>query len=482
MRDIYVGNSWIESKETMKEINPHNEKVVAEIFLANKEITELALKKAVLKWKNIRDKGNIVHEKIELLYKIAKGIDAKKRELSELVSRENGRPITLTRSDVDRTVSIFKNTADLGKASLDGKLFRGDVYPSPKGNENRLIFLSREPLGTVLAITPFNAPIVQFAFKVAPAILTGCPAIIKPSPFTSSSTLQLGEIIQDSGIEDDLLSILPGGVSVVNQLLESEAVRVVTFTGSSKVGKEISKKSATTLKKVILELGGADPMLVAEDANIEAAAFTAASGRFSAAGQACNTTKRIFVHRSVSNEFLRNLLEYLEKMKVGDPLDEKTAIGPVITEKSLNSLLSMVTQTKKNGGKIIRGGYRIYEKGFYMDPTVIADEKRFLLKRDVEIFGPILPLFEFSDYEEALNAINSSKYGLQASVFTEDIRRGIKIGKAIEAGAVIINESDRLRWDAYPFGGVKESGVGREGVLEAIGNYLDQKLFSILLR
>ena len=478
---IYVGNEWLESDKTLKEINPHDESVVAEVFVANKEIARLALNKAVANWKKTKESGNLVYERIELLHKIAKNIKAKRSKLSELVSMENGRPITLTGSDVDRTVSIFENTADLGKTSRDGKLLRGDVYSTPKGNENRIIFLSGEPVGPVLAITPFNAPIVQLAFKIAPAILTGCPVIVKPSPFTSGCTLEMGMLLQESGIDDNMISILPGDVPVVDQVLESEAVRVVTFTGSSAVGKDISRKSASTLKRVILELGGADPMLVAEDANVEAAASIAAAGRFSAAGQACNTTKRIFVHKSVAKEFSDRLLESVRKMKVGNPLDVNTAIGPVITENALNSLVSLVSQTKENGGTLLAGGDRMDGKGYYMHPTVLEDRKNFLLKRDVEIFGPILPIYEFNEYSDAINYINSSKYGLQASVFTEDVRKGIKLGRMIEAGAVIINESDRLRWDAYPFGGVKDSGLGREGVLDAVRNYLNTKLYSVLL-
>lgn len=478
---IYVGNEWLESNKTMKEVNPHDESIVAEVFVADREITRLALNKAVSHWKKTKTKGNLVYERIELLHMIAKNINAKREKLSELVSMENGRPITLTRSDVDRTVSIFENTADLGKTSLDGKLLRGDVYSAPKGNENRIIFLSGEPVGPVLAITPFNAPIVQFAFKVAPAILTGCPVIVKPSPLTSACTLEIGKILQESGIDDDMVSILPGDVPIVDQVLESDAVRVVTFTGSSHAGKDISRKSASTLKRVILELGGADPMLVAEDANIEAAASTAATGRFSAAGQACNTTKRVFVHKSVAKEFTECLLESVRKMKVGNPLDENTVIGPVITENALNFLVSLVSQTKENGGTVLAGGGRMDGKGYYMHPTVLEDRNHFLLKMDIEIFGPILPIYEFSEYRDAINSINSSKYGLQASVFTEDVRRGIKLGRMIEAGAIIINESDRLRWDAYPFGGVKDSGLGREGILEAIKNYLNTKLYSVLL-
>ncbi|OWP56676.1 MAG: hypothetical protein B2I17_04560 [Thermoplasmatales archaeon B_DKE] len=478
---IYVGNKWTESTETLKEINPHDENVVAEVFVANKEITQLALNKAVTHWKKTKENGNIVYQRIELLHQIARNIRAKKGKLSELVSKENGRPITLTRNDVDRAVSIFENTADLGKTSLDGKLLRGDVYSAPKGNENRMIFLSGEPVGPVLAITPFNAPIVQMAFKIAPAILTGCPVIVKPSPFTSSSTLEIGKILQESGIDDDMISILPGGIPVVDQVLESYAVRVVTFTGSSAVGKDISRKSASTLKRVVLELGGADPMLVAEDANVEVAASTAAAGRFSAAGQACNTTKRIFVHKFVAKEFSEHLLENVKKMRVGNPLDEKTAIGPVITENALNSLLSLVSHSTEIGGTLLTGGRRMDGKGYYMYPTVLEDRKHFLLDKDIEIFGPILPIYEFDDYSDAINNINSSKYGLQASVFTEDIKRGVKLGRRIETGAVIINESDRLRWDAYPFGGVKDSGLGREGILETIKNYLDTKLYSILI-
>lgn len=479
--EIYVGNKWIESGEMMKEINPHDESVAAEVFVADKEITEIALNKAVSYWKGTREKGNLVYEKIELLHEIARHVRRRKKELSELVSRENGRPIALTRSDVDRTVSIFENTADLGKTSLDGKILRGDVYSAPKGNERRMIFLSGEPVGPVLAITPFNAPIVQLAFKIAPAILTGCPVIVKPSPFTSCCTLEMGKILEESGLEDNALSILPGGVSVVDQILESDAVRVVTFTGSSAVGKDISRKSASTLKKVILELGGSDPMLIAEDANIRAAASTAAAGRFSAAGQACNTTKRIFVHRSVAKEFTEDLLESVKNMKVGNPLDENTSIGPVINEKALHSLVSLVTQTRESGGSLLTGGQRMDGSGYYMHPTVLEDSQRFLLQSDIEVFGPILPIYEYDDYGEAIDTINNSKYGLQASIFTEDVRKGIKLGRRIETGAVVVNESDRLRWDAYPFGGVKDSGVGREGILEAIKNYLDTKLYSVLL-
>jgi len=479
---VLIGNEEYEGKNSFQEINPHDGSIIGEVFNADSEMVKLAGVKAQKYFKDVKEGKSRLYERIDLLYKISSEIEKNAERFSILLSKENGRPIKLTRNDVKRTAAIFKYVAEYGRVAMDGVFHEADAFPDPPGNSNRIVVTIKEPVGGVLAITPFNAPFAQFAFKVAPAILTGCPVIVKPSPFTTISTLQLGKIISDVGVPDGAISILPGGAEVVNAIMDLSIIRLVTFTGSTKVGKLIAARASGMLKKVILELGGSDPLIVLEDANISLAAKDAVAGRFSAAGQACNTTKRVFVNNKIKDEFESLLKEEARKIIVGNPLDKNTDMGPVISKEARNELISLAKAAVNHGSRLIYGGKEIEGPGNYMEPSIIFDDSRYLMSLDTEIFGPILPVYTFSDDEEAINMVNSSRYGLQASIYTEDVRRGYRLAKRIEAGGVIINETDRLRWDFYSFGGVKDSGIGREGVVDSINNYLEKKLLSIKVK
>jgi succinyl-CoA reductase len=476
---VLVGNEEFEGKTVSRELNPHDGSTVGEVFDADLELTKLAGKKSLDYFRSVKGGGSRVYERIDLLYDIANAIEKNSERISSLTTKENGRPIKLTQNDVKRTVSIFKYTAEYGRIAMEGIFHEPDAFPEPKENSKRIVVTIKEPLGGILAITPFNAPLAQFAFKVAPAILTGCPIVVKPSPFTSISSLLLGKIIRDSGIPDGALSVLSGGKDVVNNTMDLDIIRLVTFTGSTKIGKEIASRASFMLKKVVLELGGSDPLLVLEDANISSAAHDAVASRFSAAGQACNTTKRVFVDKKVKEEFEELLLLEVKKIRVGDPLDKNTDMGPLISRDARISLLNLVRDSAKNGAKLICGGQEISGNGNYMEPTIITDNSKWLFDLDTEIFGPVLPIYSFSTDDEAVEMINSSRYGLQSSIYTEDIRRGYELSRRIQSGAVIINEPDRLRWDFYSFGGVKESGIGREGVVDGVNNYLERKVLSM---
>lgn len=476
---VLVGNEEYEGASQFKEINPHDGSINCLVFNSTSDLVKLAGRKAKLFYRDIKDGKSRIHERIELLYDIATAIERNSEQISTLTTKENGRPIKLTKNDVRRTVSIFRYTAEYGRFAMEGVFHEPDAFPDPPGNSKRIVVTMREGLGGILAITPFNAPLAQFAFKVAPAILTGCPVIVKPSPFTSMSSLLLGKIIVDCGISDGGISVLPGAKDTVNEVMDLDIVRMVTFTGSTKVGKEIAKRASGMLKKVVLELGGSDPLLVLDDANLSKAAHDAVEGRFSAAGQACNTTKRVFVNEKVKDKFREELLSEVAKIKVGDPSDKDTDMGPLISREAREGLLGLVQDAKKNGSKLLYGGKEIKGPGNYMEPTIIEDDAKWLFGLDSELFGPVLPMWSFNNDNEAVELINSSRYGLQSSIYTEDVRRGYKLSKKIQTGAVIINETDRLRWDFYSFGGVKDSGIGREGVLDAVNNYIEKKLLSI---
>ena len=476
---ILVGNEEFEGKESFTELNAHDNSVVGEVFKSNQELIDLAGNKALAFFNNVKNGRSRLFKRIDLLYDIASAIERNSEKISVLTTKENGRPIKLTQNDVKRTISIFKYTAEYGRIAMEGVFHEPDAFQYPPENSKRIVVTIKEPLGGILAITPFNAPLAQFAFKVAPAILTGCPVIVKPSPFTSISSLLLGKIIRDCGIEDGALAVLPGDSETVNGIMDLNIIKLVTFTGSTKVGKEIASRASGMLKKVVLELGGSDPLLVLDDAKISIAAHDAVAGRFSAAGQACNTTKRVFVDAKIKDKFEQELLREVSKIKVGDPANINTDMGPVISRNARTDLLNIVKDSIGHGAKLLNGGEEIKSPGNYMEPTVIVDNQKWLLGLDVELFGPVLPIYSFSDENEAVDMINSSRYGLQASIYTEDIRRGYRLSRKIQSGAVIINESDRLRWDFYSFGGVKDSGIGRESVMDSVNNYLEKKVLSI---
>lgn len=381
-----------------------------------------------------------------------------------------------------RAIQLFNITAEEARIVLEGKYHRIDSYEYPPGNENRMLLEIREPIGVVGAILPFNFPANSFAHKVAPNIIVGNAVIVKPSPFTPLTALELGKILYEAGLPKDALSVLPGDADVGDEIVTNPKISGITFTGSTNTGIIIASKAVQTAKKLMIEMGGSDPIIVLDDANIDYAVNIAIRARYEYAGQNCNAGKRILVHESIYDKFLNEFINKARNLNVGDPLEEKTDLGPVISIDALNKMDYFVNDALNKGGKLRLGGFKLNMKGYYYSPTIITDVGKDMYLFKEEVFGPIAPIYSFHNEEEAIEVANSSPFGLQAAIFSNDIKRAIKIAKELKVGGVMINDSPRLRWDALPFGGVKFSGIGgREGVRSTIETMSEIKLISINL-
>lgn len=420
-------------------------------------------------------------ERMRILYRAADLLESGSEEIARLLALEAGKPVRDARVEVRRAVSVFRVAADEARFVLEGRIHRVDAYEYPPGNENRLVMEVREPLGVVAAILPFNFPANSFAHKVAPNIAVGNTVIVKPASATPVTALEMASILYRAGLPKGVLSVLPGPASAVGEeLIANRKVPGITFTGSTATGLYIASKAAGYGKRVMAEMGGSDPILVLEDADIERAAAVAARARYEYAGQNCNAGKRIIVHEKVKEKFVEAFLNNVNKIRVGNPLNDETDMGPVISEESLEKLESIVTEAKSSGARLLYGGERLRIRGFYMAPTVVLDPPPGSRILREEVFGPVAPIVGFSSAEEALELANSTDYGLQAAVFTRDLSKALRIARELRVGGVMVNDSTRLRWDALPFGGVKLSGIGgREGVRNTILNMTEIKIISL---
>jgi len=418
-------------------------------------------------------------ERGRVLLRAADALESRSEEIALLLAREGGKPIRDARVEVRRAVSLFRAAAEEARFVLEGSVYRVDAYDYPPGNDRRLVLSVREPLGIVGAILPFNFPANSFAHKVAPNIAAGNPVVVKPAPATPLTPLLMAEVLYGAGLPRGALSVVPGGAEAGDALVSSGKVSGITFTGSTAVGLSIASKASSLGKRVMMEMGGSDPLIVLEDADVAAAASTAARARFEYAGQNCNAAKRILVSSRVAGDFMRAFRAAVASMRVGDATDESTDVGPLISERSADAMGEIVRDALERGGRLELGGRRMGRPGFFFEPTVISDAPPDSRAMREEVFGPVAPVREFSDEDEAIELANSTVYGLQASIFSRDLGRALRIARRLAAGAVMVNESTRLRWDALPFGGVKLSGLGpREGVRSTIEAMTNLKILS----
>jgi succinyl-CoA reductase len=416
-------------------------------------------------------------ERIELLGEAASLIRKSKEELATIMSNEIGRPIKSARAEIERTAYSFELGASYVGKALEGRNIRLDQFIWPSGNEKRIGITVREPIGTVLAITPFNFPPAAAAQKIVPSLAVGNSVIIKPSGMAPLTIFKLVELLMQLSFPPGSLNFITGlSQEIGDQLVLSPGIQGVTFTGSSKVGLDIASKSVKDGKRIVMELGSSDPFIVLEDADVKTAAKFAAFARFDYAGQYCNAGKRFFVSSEISEEFVDRFVVETEKLKVGDPMNEKTDIGPLINGDAVRSFEVAIKDLNEKGGKVILGGEKIKGKGFFVSPTIVTDVTPVMKVLSEETFYPIAPIVNFKSESEMLDSVNGSDYGLDAAVFSKNFGRSFKIAKEIDAGTVLINDHTRLRWDGAPFGGVKKSGFGKESIYDSMLELTKEKL------
>ncbi|GAA0407137.1 aldehyde dehydrogenase family protein [Microbispora corallina] len=408
-----------------------------------------------------------IHVRAEALAHVARRLGERSEEIARLITAENGKPVLWARGEVGRAVSTFRFAAEEARR-FSGEVQRLDTEPAAQG---RLAYVSRVPYGPVLAITPFNFPLNLVAHKVAPAIAVGAPIIVKPAPATPLSALVLGEILAETDLPEGFFSVLPVPNDRAGSLVDDPRLPVVSFTGSGPVGFSIMDR--VPRKHVTLELGGNAAAVVLADADLDWAAGRIALYSNYQAGQSCIAVQRVIVEDAVADEFTDRLLAAVGALVTGDPGDDKTQVGPLVSEDAAVRVESWVNEAVAAGARLLAGGTR---DGATITPTVLADVPADAKVAREEVFGPVMIVQRVASVDEAFAAVNDSRYGLQAGVFTRSLDMAFRANRELEVGGVIIGDVPSYRADQMPYGGVKESGVGREGLRSAMEDFTYEKV------
>ncbi len=463
---MYIGGIAFESEKCSPVIDPGTGQVVATVPAASRE--------DVMKALEVAEEGAEIavnmssHQRMQILRRAAETLAGDAEAFAALIATEGSKTIREARKEVGRCVDTLRLSAE--EARRQG----GEVLPFDQapGSENRVGYWNRTPLGIISAITPFNDPLNLVAHKVGPALATGNAIIVKPSGQTPLSALKLAEILYEAGLPGPILSVITGEArDVGGPLVQDPRVRMVSFTGGLKTGEHIAHQAG--LKKLSMELGSNSPVIVLADADLDQAAYACVSGAFWAAGQNCLGVQRIFIQESVYVEMKQRIVELTSRIRIGPKLDEATDMGPLISEAEARRVAHWVEEARQHGATVLIGGTR---HGAYYSPTVLEGVPAGETVLEEEIFGPVASLIPVPDLDFAIREANHVNYGLQAGVFTRNIPQAFQAIKRLRVGGVMINDSSDYRIDAMPFGGVKGSGLGREGVRFAAEEMTEPKL------
>ena len=460
-----VNGHWKTSEDRVVIRSPYNGEVAGLTYRAAPQDMEAAIQAASRAFEDTRRLP--VYRRAEILERIVLAIKTQKEEIARLIALEAGKPIKAARGEVSRAILTFTDALEESKR-LRGELLPLDIEASSEG---RFAVVRRFPLGPVSAITPFNFPFNLVAHTVAPGLACGNTLVLKPAPQAPLSGLYLARITHESGVTPGTLNAMFCSAEVAQPLVTDERLKVLSFTGSAAVGWALKQKAGK--KRVVLELGGNAGAAICSDADLDHAAQRCAAGGFSYAGQSCISVQRIYVQRPVFDAFAEKLLGLVKQLKVGDPLDEATDVGPMISPQDAERAESWVKEALKGGAKLLTGGER---DGALMQPTVLTGTQPEMKVCAQEIFAPVVGLEPFDDLEGALRNINHSPYGLQAGIFTRDVKAIFHAFEELEVGGVMVNEVPTYRADPMPYGGIKDSGIGREGVRYAIEEMTERKV------
>ncbi|CAD6557855.1 Glutarate-semialdehyde dehydrogenase [Paraburkholderia kirstenboschensis] len=461
----YIGGEWYESASTYPVLNPATGEVIAQVAKGGAaEATQAiaAAERAFPAWRALtaKERGARVKRWGELMLE-------HRDALAELLTREQGKPLAEARGEVGYAASFFEWFAEGAKRAY------GDVIPSP--NPNAKIIVTREPVGVVAAITPWNFPLAMITRKAGPALAAGCTMVLKPSEETPLSAFALAVLADKAGIPPGVFNVVSGdAVAIGGALTESDVVRKLSFTGSTRVGKLLAKQSADTLKKLSLELGGNAPFIVFDDADLDAAVQGAMASKFRNTGQTCVCVNRFYVQDGIYDAFTLALAQAARKMRVGNALQGDVEQGPLINQAALAKVEAHVADALQKGAKVLTGAKPHALGGTFYEPTVLVDASSSMLIAQEETFGPVAACFRFKTEDEAVAAANATPFGLSAYFYTRDLARAWRVGEALESGMVGINEGI-LSTEVAPFGGVKQSGLGREGSKYGLDEYTELK-------
>lgn len=464
-RPYLVAGEWRTTTDVFDVKSPFDGKVVARVATPSSTDVAAAIAGAAAVFAESRTLP--IHARASALVHISDRLAERKDEVARLIAEEGGKPLQWAQVEATRAVSTFRWAAEECRRS-GGEMMRLDTEESLG---SRLALVRRFPLGPVLGIAPFNFPVNLVAHKMAPALAVGAPIVVKPATKTPLGALLLGELFTETDLPPAMLSVLPVGGSEAADIAKDDRFAKLTFTGSSQVGWELRK--ANPKKAVTLELGGNAGVIVHSDADLQLAAERIAFGGYYQAGQSCIAVQRALVHADVAERFTEMLVAEVGKLKTGDPMDPETDVGPVIDHDALERISEWVDEAVQSGAEVALGGKR--EDPFYL-PTILTNTTPAMKVRCEEIFGPVVTLATYTDFEDAIAQANETRYGLQAGVFTKDIDRLLLAHRDIEVGGVIANDVSSFRADQMPYGGVKDSGSGREGLRWAMDEMTAEKV------
>jgi acyl-CoA reductase-like NAD-dependent aldehyde dehydrogenase len=462
---IYCGGRFVSTENVLDVINPHSGAVFGKTFLADENELEQAIVSAQQAQREM--KGLPSFKKFQILREISDTITKDRERLALLLCKESGKPMRYALGEIDRAAQTFLVAAEESKRSPKEYISLDWTKPG-EGKEGIVNYF---PIGIVAGIAPFNFPLNLAVHKIAPAIAAGCPIILKPASSTPLSTLELAKIIDKTELPKGAVSILPMNRKTGNQLVTDDRFALLSFTGSPEVGWEMKKNAGK--KKVVLELGGNAGVIVTKSADIKTAVEKCLVSGFAYSGQICIHAQRIFIDRTIFDKFSKLFCEGASKLKIGDPAEASTEIAAMIDEDNAKRVEAWVDEAIKAGAKILVGGKR---KGTFYPATVLTETNRTMKVNCEEVFGPVVLLEPYDHFENAIAMINDTKFGLQAGVFTNEIPEMDKAFKEIDTGGVILNDVPTFRVDHMPYGGIKESGLGREGIKYAMMDMMEAKI------
>lgn len=468
---LYLGGKWVDRKEKIKVESPYDGKVVGEVAMASKADFTKAIEIADKTFAETRELPSYARE--GACKSIAEGLKKNFDKFARTMSMEVGKAICDSEVEVSRAIQVFTIAAEEAKR-VGGEIMDFDWTP---GSEKRMGLVRRFPIGVISGISPFNFPLNLVAHKIAPAMASGNCIVLKPAAKTPLVAFMLAELIDKTEYPKGAVSVLLGSNENAEPLIKDERVKLITFTGSDKVGWWIKANSGK--KKVVLELGGNAGVIIADDAELDYATNRVVKGAFAQAGQSCISVQRIFVQESISEKFMKMFVDKTKKLKVGDPLDRKTDIGTMVSKEAAKNTAIMVNAAKKEGAKILTGGTS--DGGFYQ-PTIITNVKKSMDVCSKEAFAPIVTVENYKTFELAVGKINDSDFGLQAGLFTNRLKDVFYAFNHIDAGGIVINDVPTFRADQQPYGGMKNSGLGREGIRFTIEDMTEIKLLSLNLK
>jgi acyl-CoA reductase-like NAD-dependent aldehyde dehydrogenase len=465
-RKLLVGGEWVDTGEWLEVRSPYSGEVVGRVAKGGAAEARRAVDAA----ERALAEPLPAHKRAEVLVRVAGLLGRRHDEVARQISDEAGKPMKAARVEAQRAMSTYTF------AAVEARKLAGEMVPmdASQAGEGKLAFTLRRPLGIVGAISPFNFPLNLVAHKLAPALAAGCPVVLKPASQTPLSALLLGELEEEAGLPPGWVNVVAGSASEIGDVLvEDERVRVLTFTGSGDVGWSLAERAPR--KRVNLELGNSTPVIVEADADLDAVAEKLAANAFSFAGQSCISVQRIYVQRDAYDAFLERFVPKVETLKVGDPADEETDVGPVIDEDARERILAWIEEARATGAKVLAGGV----EDELIRPTVIAEASPELKVSCEEVFGPVCTVNPYDTLDEAIELANGTRYGLQAGIFTGSIEAALRAAESLEFGGVTVNEAPTFRADQMPYGGVKASGNTREGPAWAVRELTEERLVVI---